>query len=76
MAPKLPFSWKKVIKKEKNGLLALLLVFWMMDVIGDLVSGVTPRIGVLAIASMAMLVIYLILKYIKHNTTLLDEEGR
>ena len=76
VAPKLPFSWKKVIKKEKNGLLALLLVFWMMDVIGDLVSGVTPRIGVLAIASMTMLVIYLILKYIKHNTTLLDEEGR
>ena len=76
VAPKLPFSWKKVIKKEKNGLLALLLVFWMMDVIGDLVSGVTPRIGVLAIASMAMLVIYLILKYIKHKTTLLDEEGR
>ena len=75
VAPKLPFSWKKVIKKEKNGLLALLLVFWMMDVIGDLVSGVTPRIGVLAIASMAMLVIYLILKYIKHKTTLLDEEA-
>ena len=76
VAPKLPFSWKKVIKKDKNVLLALLLVFWMMDVIGDLVSGVTPRIGVLAIASMAMLVIYLILKYIKHKTTLLDEEGR
>ena len=76
VAPKLPFSWKKVIKKEKNGLLALILVFWLMEVIGDLVTGVTPRIGVLAIASAAMLVIYLILKYIKHNTTLLDEEGR
>lgn len=76
VAPKLTFSWKKVIKKEKNGLLALILVFWLMEVIGDLVTGVTPRIGVLAIASAAMLVIYLILKYIKHNTTLLDEEGR
>lgn len=76
VAPKLPFSWKKVIKKEKNGLLALLLVFWLMEVIGDVATGVMPRIGVLAIASMAMLVIYLILKYIKHKTTLLDEEGR
>lgn len=29
--PRLPFSWKKVIKKEKNGIFALFLTFSLFD---------------------------------------------
>jgi hypothetical protein len=71
-----PFSWKKVVKKEKNGLLALLLIFSFFDIAGRLIVGEPPRYIPLAIAAGVMVVIYLILKLIKHKTKLLDEAGR
>ncbi len=35
---KYPFSIKKVLKKEKNGLCAIFLLFWVFDFVGDLVE--------------------------------------
>ena len=37
--PRLPFSWKKVMKKEKNGLFATFLVFFIFSNIGDYIQG-------------------------------------
>lgn len=74
--PTLKFSWKKVIKKEKNGLLALLLIFSIMDIIGELVVNEPPKYMSIAIITAVVLVAYFIIKYIKRNTSLLEERGR
>lgn len=36
--PTLPFSWKKGVKREKNGLLALLLLFCAADIASELIQ--------------------------------------
>ena len=74
--PAYPFSWKKVIKKEKNGLFALLLLFCAFDVGGQLLHGQPPKYMWLVYATAFVALIYLALKIVKHNTKWLDEEGR
>lgn len=72
----LSFSWKKVAKKEKNGVFALFLLFCLFDFI---VVWRTEDVSVnLILWIMALLsgMAYVILKYIKKHTSLLDEKGR
>lgn len=71
----LPFSWKKVIKKEKNGVFALFLLFSLFDGIVAWQTNVSPNFALLALAA-ASGIGYLILKYVKKHTGLLDERGR
>ena len=79
-----PFSWKKVMKKEKNGLAALFIVFTLFYVaeraielyvlekpIGELV-----QINYITIGCAATCVLYFILKILKKYTKVLDSEGR
>lgn len=73
---KLPFSWKKVLKKEKNGVFALFLVFCIFDVTGKWAGGTQDYNIFLASMAVATGMGYLILKIIKKHTNLLDEEGR
>lgn len=73
--PSLAFSWKKVIKKEKNGLLALFLIFTLFDSLGAFLSGEPYKWWLIGLTG-AILVLYLVVKYIKHKTRLLDETGR
>lgn len=75
--PGLPFSLKKVLKKEKNGLFTLFVVFYLFECTGNVV-GKAPvfRFTWLFYVAAGTVVLYLILKILKHNTTLLDEEGR
>lgn len=72
----LPFSWKKVIRKEKNGLLALLLVFTLFDILGGLIVGEPPKYMPLVYVTGGFAVVYIILKYIKKYTNLLKETAR
>ncbi len=76
--PELPFSWRKVLKKEKNGLVALFVMLYLFQVLE--VSLLTERIlfpqGWLLWTTIASGVIYLALRTIKKSTNLLDEEGR
>jgi len=74
--PSLKFSWKKVIKKEKNGLLALLLIFSAMDIIGEVLLKEPPKYMALAIVTAFVLIAYFVIKYIKHHTLLFDDIGR
>ena len=75
--PKISFSWKKIIKKEKNGFTAVFIVFYLFRGIGDYIeSGSIVIDSGLAYASAASIVLYLILKYVKKYTTVFDEEGR
>lgn len=72
----LPFSWKKVVKKEKNGVFALFLLFSLFD---SMAVWQTENFSVnRVLLAMALLsgMAYVILKYIKKHTRLLDEEGR
>lgn len=76
--PEIKFSWKKVLKKEKNGLFALFLLFCLFGLIGDIAEGefslYEERFSILG--AILTGVIYLILKYLKKRTTLLNETGR
>jgi protein-S-isoprenylcysteine O-methyltransferase Ste14 len=78
VTPKYPFSIKKVLKKEKNGVAALFGLFYIFDLVRQYI--VTERVELklnfwfwgFAIST----VVYLILKFIKKYTTILEEEGR
>jgi protein-S-isoprenylcysteine O-methyltransferase Ste14 len=74
--PELPFSWKKVLKKEKNGLAALFLVFACFNIAGNLVEGKSAYNYFLLTACVASLLLYGVLKYLKKRTDLLNEAGR
>lgn len=66
--PATKFSWRKVIMREKNGLVALLMIFSSLDIFDTFLTGDPlkyPWLGIITIASMVM---YVILKYIKHRT--------
>jgi len=74
--PGLPFSWKKVLKKEKNGLAAIFLIFAAFDIAGELIRGETNYNYFLIGACVFTGLMYLVLKYLKRRTELLNEPGR
>lgn len=72
------FSWKKVLKKEKNGLLAiffLLFVFHSIYISFE-TNSIQAEMNWIFYVTVVCAVLYLILKYIKKKTALLNEEGR
>ncbi|TAD93950.1 MAG: lipid A phosphate methyltransferase, partial [Bacteroidetes bacterium] len=72
----LPFSFKKVLKKEKNGLAATFLIFCAFNVGGELIVGKTDFNYFFIVACILTVLLYAILKYLKMRTNLLDESGR
>ena len=72
----LSFSWKKVLKKEKNGLAALFLIFCAFDVGGELIQGQTDFNLVFLAGFAFSFVAYFVLKFLKTRTGVLDERGR
>ncbi len=74
--PSLPFSWKKVLKKEKNGLAAVFIIFMVFDILGKILRHETDYNKFYIGACAVTVVMYLILKYLKKRTTVLNEEGR
>lgn len=67
------FSWKKVLRQEKNGLAALFLIFCLFDISGELVKPRRDYNEGLLVAGALSVIIYFVLKYMKYNTTLLKE---
>ena len=76
--PEIAFSWKKVLKKEKNGLFALFLLFSVFGIVGDIAEGelsfFEERLSIFG--ALLTGTIYLVLKYLKSHTTVLNEIGR
>ena len=76
--PDIEFSWKKVLKKEKNGLFALFLLFCLFGLIGDIAEGefsfLEERLSIFGATLTG--VIYFVLKYLKKRTNVLNEIGR
>jgi protein-S-isoprenylcysteine O-methyltransferase Ste14 len=74
--PNMPFSWKKVLKKEKNGLFALFLIFCAFDVAGELIKGELNFNYFLIAMCVLTGLSYIILKILKNNTNVLHEADR
>lgn len=74
--PGLPFSWKKVLKKEKNGLAAVFFIFCAMDIAGRLISKSSDFNWFLIACCILTIILYAVLKYLKYRTNVLNEEGR
>lgn len=78
--PSLPFSWKKILKKEKNGIAAIFILFFIFDFISFLLETGRFKFNLefnfWFYAAVAATVFYFILKYMKWHTTLLNEPGR
>jgi protein-S-isoprenylcysteine O-methyltransferase Ste14 len=76
--PKYPFSIKKILKKEKNGVAAMFGLFYIFDIVGEYIKWgeytFKPTCWFWGFAVSTIL--YLILKFIKRSTNLLEEEGR
>ena len=77
-APNLSFSWKKVLKKEKNGFVAVFFTFFLFQYLGNYIK--TQSLAIpnnwLTYVTILSVIIYLVLKFIKKRTDLLDEKGR
>lgn len=74
--PQYPFSWKKVLKKEKNGLAALFLIFAIFDITGNLIQGSSDYNYFILVCCVLSLLLYAVLKYLKKRTDVLNESGR
>jgi protein-S-isoprenylcysteine O-methyltransferase Ste14 len=72
----LPFSWKKVLRQEKNGLCALFLIFAIFDISGELIEHKTGYNYFVLIGCLVTMIMYVILKYLKKYTNLLTERNR
>lgn len=72
----LTFSLKKVLKKEKNGFFALFLIFCFLDVSGELIKKETNyNFFLIAMCGLTGLS-YVVLKFLKNKTIILEEVNR
>lgn len=74
--PGLPFSWKKVLKKEKNGLFATFLIFCVFDITGELIEHRTDFNYFFMGGCIFSMLLYVVMKYLKTYTKVLHEPGR
>ncbi|MBK8854370.1 MAG: DUF1295 domain-containing protein [Saprospiraceae bacterium] len=77
-SPTISFSWKKVLKKEKNGLFAIFLIVLIFDIwLNYLTTSTwTSNKPILIYLAIGTAILYFILKFVKSGTKWLDEEGR
>jgi protein-S-isoprenylcysteine O-methyltransferase Ste14 len=75
--PDLGFSFRKVLRQEKNGFAAIFILFFLFDTIAEYIvlGDVQFRHGEWLILFTASSVLYIILKYLKNHTNLLNAEG-
>ena len=74
--PIFPFSWKKVLKKEKDGFLNLFLIFAFFNILGKFIDPKNDYNYFLLIACGIAVIIYCVLKFLKSKTNILNEENR
>lgn len=77
ISAKYPFSIRKVLKQEKNGLAAVFLLFWLFQCVGDVLDQGKLEFSTdfWFCAAIAASVLYLILKIMKKRK-MLDEMNR
>jgi protein-S-isoprenylcysteine O-methyltransferase Ste14 len=75
-ANQLHFSYKKVLKNEKNGLAATFLIFCFFEMSGEWIKNETNYNYVFIICCILTVLLYGILKFLKTKTNVLNELGR
>ena len=77
-SPEITFSFKKILKKEKNGFTAIFLVILLLKVIGEyaMTGSFIPKEKYWIVLASFSFLLYMILRYMKKKTNLLDEKGR
>jgi protein-S-isoprenylcysteine O-methyltransferase Ste14 len=73
LKPSLSFNWKRVLRQEKNGFVALFLLFAGFDIIGEWVKKQNHYNYFLLVTCIISIVSYFILKYLKYKTEVLNE---
>jgi protein-S-isoprenylcysteine O-methyltransferase Ste14 len=78
VAPRYPFSWKKVIRNEKAGILYLFLLFFLFDNIAKYLKTTTLTFdnNHWTKALIAALLYYIVVKLLSTFTHFFEEEGR
>jgi protein-S-isoprenylcysteine O-methyltransferase Ste14 len=71
--PQTPFRWKKVLNQEKNGLVALFIIFSIFDLIEQLVRKSQDFNYILYIICFTIITLFGILRYLKKKTQLLND---
>jgi len=74
--PIMTFNWKKVLKQEKNGLFNLFVIFFVFDVIGELIIGGTNFNLIFLGGFIVSGVSFIVLTFLKRRTTVLQVENR
>jgi len=72
----LPFSYKKVLKNEKNGLAATFLIFCFFEVSGEWIKNETNYNYFFIVCCILTVLLYAVLKFLKTKTNVLNEIGR
>ena len=71
--PDVPFNLKKVLKKEKNGLAAIFLIFCAFDIAGQFITHQKNYNSFLIVACALTFLFYFLIKFLTKQTTLLNE---
>ena len=74
--PNRSFSWRKVLKSEKNGLLAIFIIFLFFDISEEVLERQKDYNWFLVYGTAFTVLLYATLKYLKRKTALLDEPNR
>ena len=74
--PQLAFSWRKVLKNEKTGILLTFLIFTAMHIAGQYIQHKGSYDYFLIGLCLAALLYYIIVKILSKQTGILTEEGR
>lgn len=74
--PELPFSWKKVIKKEKDGFCLLAFIFALFHLLSQwlTINNITDFTFLIFFG--IVFIFYIIARYLKHKTSILNEADR
>jgi protein-S-isoprenylcysteine O-methyltransferase Ste14 len=67
------FNWRKVLRQEKNGFAALMIIFCLFDIAGELIKNQTNMNVTLQGFGIFSILIYFILKFLKYKTSLLQD---
>ena len=68
----MPFSWRKIVLKEKNGLAAMFVVFLIFDVAGELIRNRSDFNWVFIVGAAVSTLLYIVLTLIKRRTNWLN----
>ena len=74
--PEFDFSWRKVLIKEKTGFLALFSIFFLFDLIGELIENKSNYNYFTLIGFLFSLLFYATIKYLSKKSSFLDDSGR